>query len=1604
MKKYQFPRICLLVMLLIFGIKSNAQKKVSTEYSDLYFYINDILEVRDDTVYATIPAGKKAGIKLNTTLKVYGSINVGIKSRENIEYGYAIVTAVGDYTSFVTIVRYDVTDKNSEIYVNDYVVAAEILIPPLPYHSMFFEMAKKNINFYIDKKPLYTFKGLLYYDSKGNEDSMITQCINSMHDVYEIIKDMEKYQYLRDTIPTGRYKGKSTMNLIKDPKPKDILAFMKYVNNYSISYTSNDWNFPDIFATWVMNKAPYSKIEIMDSVYYFKNKSLEQIRVIRENKALILKEEMVYYWAAGIPNFINNNQFDSANTILDIAIKIGTELKDSAGLVYCYFMKAQLYQDKENYTEAIKYCKKASALYLLLKDYSGLLNCELKEVYCLYADKKYKEAIVSDKKTLDDYNTYKDQLSSFNRNFLEPKIYYYLAINYYELFDFNAAMDNFQKAIAINNNLNTLDSRKKNITYYDMVATIYKKQGKSNEAIDAYGKLLKSYKDLGNREKIAYTYYSMASVYFNLGKFNDAIDYYNESYRGYYNLESYSNAGLARSGVAKSYQRLGKYDDAVTIFKEAIILRQYKNDYSGTAYTWTKLSDLYVEMGEKDKAVLALDSAVSYYVTAKDSSGLYDIYTSYGEMYTKEKNEMKAFEKYNSAYDMSVKSNNRINQIESSYNMATVAYSYDTAASRKYFTICNNLAKEMGDVSNQIYSLLNLANLASLNFQYVDSKNKIDNALLIANKNANIREIAVCYNYMARIFTNELNIEKSTEYYLKSIHIFDSIGEVTQLSRLYSNVGSNYVTRGDFIKADLYFNKSLEVARKNNNVLDQSDAFNSISYQYNLTGDFHNALIYADSSISLVKDLQNSAYIANCYLTKGGIYQHTSEYKLANYYYTMADSIYVKDNNLLGRSVSQNNIGTLYYWQADFDGCYPYIKTAYDIHEKIKLHNESWILYGLNLGEIFLVKKDYPNSLKYLMPSYTISKEKKLNRMASEAALVLGHLEYDRKNYTQALTYLNESSQYGNLSNEREKTIEAALYLGRTYMKLNNTAKGVEYLQKCVDESARYNIVKYNWEALYDLGTFFFERQKFDSSVIYYKQAIKIIEENSSNVFDDEKVRSKYSNDSRKVDLYSKIIASFIELHDTTAALEFANKSNIQGMKDQISRGGLVIDDPKKAEALKRAQELELQSKTLKENLSNEKAKPVAEQNQEVISSYERSILTVEADYVNYIDSLVTTYPDLKDNFVTHTNPKDFESYQENIPQDVAVVLYMMNDDNLFIFTVTNQSKKVSVVRIKQKELETKIKNFQGLLNVPDKSAGAHTLKLRGGELLEEPVQTGLTLLGTSKDLYKILIDPIAADIKGKTKICIIPNGKLCNIPFQVLGNGTNPTDFRFLVEDYSIFYITKLDIFLRNSRGNDSLNSMAAFGNPDYNHTQKELPSAEREVKDIQKMLVNGDYYYGKAATELQAKQSLQSKHFIHFATHGILDNSNFKNSYIKFTSDASDDGNLSISEIKGLKKLSCDMVVLSACETAVTTDSIKGWYYSAANSFLEKGVKTVIASLWSVDDDATGILMTEFYKNLKTMPKAEALRAAQATLSKNPKYIHPFFWGAFVLYGDWR
>jgi hypothetical protein len=107
----------------------------------------------------------------------------------------------------------------------------------------------------------------------------------------------------------------------------------------------------------------------------------------------------------------------------------------------------------------------------------------------------------------------------------------------------------------------------------------------------------------------------------------------------------------------------------------------------------------------------------------------------------------------------------------------------------------------------------------------------------------------------------------------------------------------------------------------------------------------------------------------------------------------------------------------------------------------------------------------------------------------------------------------------------------------------------------------------------------------------------------------------------------------------------------------------------------------------------------------------------------------------------------------------------------------------------------------------------------------------------------------------------------------------------------------------------------------------------------------------------------------------------------------------------VYGLNLGQADLVVLSACQTQLGELSAGDEVVGLNRAFLY-GAPTVIASLWSVDDEATGALMGQFYTHLLAgMGKAEALQAAQNTVRTDPhhpEWAHPYYWAAFVLSGD--
>ena len=153
-------------------------------------------------------------------------------------------------------------------------------------------------------------------------------------------------------------------------------------------------------------------------------------------------------------------------------------------------------------------------------------------------------------------------------------------------------------------------------------------------------------------------------------------------------------------------------------------------------------------------------------------------------------------------------------------------------------------------------------------------------------------------------------------------------------------------------------------------------------------------------------------------------------------------------------------------------------------------------------------------------------------------------------------------------------------------------------------------------------------------------------------------------------------------------------------------------------------------------------------------------------------------------------------------------------------------------------------------------------------------------------------------------------------------------------------------------------------------------------------------------------ASEELDDFRYIHFATHGFLDELHPGRSGILLSRapDSKEDGILQTSEIMRLK-LNADIVTLSACSTGLGKFVNGEGVLGLTRAFFYAGARNVAVSLWNVNDSATAALMKSFYLNLRRgLPKREALREAKLSLlrSSQPSWRHPYFWAAFVLEGQ--
>jgi len=176
-----------------------------------------------------------------------------------------------------------------------------------------------------------------------------------------------------------------------------------------------------------------------------------------------------------------------------------------------------------------------------------------------------------------------------------------------------------------------------------------------------------------------------------------------------------------------------------------------------------------------------------------------------------------------------------------------------------------------------------------------------------------------------------------------------------------------------------------------------------------------------------------------------------------------------------------------------------------------------------------------------------------------------------------------------------------------------------------------------------------------------------------------------------------------------------------------------------------------------------------------------------------------------------------------------------------------------------------------------------------------------------------------------------------------------------------------------------------------------------------IAALTTSADLAIGFEASRARALDPAVSDHrIVHFATHAILDNDRPELSGIALSlfdeRGNPRDGFVRLHDIYNMT-VGVDLVVLSGCSSAVGKAVAGEGLISLVRGFMYAGTRRVLATLWNVDDETTSELMTRFYRAMwkEGLPPSAALRAAQLDLMNHKRWQAPFYWGSFVLSGDW-
>lgn len=825
---------------------------------------------------------------------------------------------------------------------------------------------------------------------------------------------------------------------------------------------------------------------------------------------------------------------------------------------------------------------------------------------------------------------------------------------------------------------------------------------------------------------------------------------------------------------------------------------------------------------------------------------------------------------------------------------------------------------------------------------------------------------------IAEFYTGEL--AKVEEHQKSAVEIQQKLAPGSlDLSSTLNNLGNTFAMQGEFPKAEAYYLEALAIRQKilPNSFRVAGTLANVAAVAWN-QGDLTRAERCYRQALAIQEKLGLAgATAANILTSLGRISQELGDDKRAEQYFRRAQAAW-RTWSGPGKEFADSleAVGQFYKWRGDLAQAEQYYARALKIREK--------------------EAPDSPDIAESLLHS--------------------GELAEDRKQFAKAEGYYRQSLAI------RAKQMPGS---------------------------------RFHAESLAALARIKNRQEQTEDAAQLYQQALDALEGQTARLGGTEEVRSKFR--AKYASYYQEYIDLLMKQGKPELAFHILERQRARTLLETLAAAHVDIRkgvSPTLVETERELQqEFSVQSQARIQLLSSKHT-------EKQVEDLGRRIKDILDQYYSVEEQMRANSPA----YAALTQPQPLranEVQQKLLDPDSLLLEYSLGEEHSYVFAVTPDSLTAYQLpkRIEVEALARKVYHF---LIVRSYIRSSETMLQRKTRILRADAAYAKAVT----ELGRLLLAPVNAQMGGK-RLLIVSDGALQYVPFSILpdpgSSAAHPVPLIFSHEIVNLPSASVLEVLRRQEAEHKPAKAVAVLADPVFTSRDARVQAqrtaslekerSESKMKDVvasdfsQDLLTRSARDIGflslprlpftrqeadailavtptgeglkavdfQANRELSMSPDLANYRIVHLATHGLVDSEHPELSGLVLSlvdqQGRRQNGFLGLEDIYNLD-LPVEMVVLSACDTGLGKEISGEGLIGLTRGFMYAGAKRVVASLWSVDDVATAELMGRFYKGMlqEGQSPSAALRQAQVEMWKQKRWHDPYYWGAFVLQGEWK